>query len=95
MKKYLSQYKENRTKFLERIQRNNEDIPLNFEILADLSLYRQVEKRGFRACVRGEEIACEELYQFALRKMMSETTLDWYETPVPSLRERRKTMGLI
>lgn len=95
LKKYLAEYKENRVKFLQRIERNNMDIPLNFEILADLTLYRQIEKRGFRACVKGVEIGCEDLHQFALRKMTVKNTPDWYEMPVAKLREQTRITGLI
>lgn len=95
LRKYLAEYKENRVKFLERIERNKTPIPLNLSILADLTLYRQIEKRGFRACVKGVEIGCEDLHQFALRKMTVKSTPDWYEMPVEKLIEHKRITGLI
>ena len=95
MNKYLNEYKENREHFINRLIKHNEVIPLNLEILADLSLYKTIEKRGYRACIKGVEIGWEELHQYALRKMTSVNTLDWFEMQKPKLSERRKSMESI
>lgn len=92
MNKYLNEYKENREQFLARLIKQNEAIPLNLEILADLSLYRCIEKRGFRACIKGVDIGWEELHQYALRKMTNKNTLDWFEIQKPKLTELRRIM---
>ena len=93
--KFLREYRENRETFRNRLIKTGKDIPINLDIIADITLYETVEKRGFRACVGGVDTSCENLYQYALRLVTKKNTLDWYETPKPKLSERRKSMGLI
>ena len=93
--KFLREYKENRKDFQNRIIKQGKDIPINLDIIADITLYENIEKRGFRACVGGVDTSCENLYQYALRLVTKKNTLDWYEIQKPKLSERRKSMESI
>lgn len=90
--KFLREYKENRKDFRNRIIKQGKDIPINLDIIADITLYENIEKRGFRACVGGVDTSCENLYQYALRLVTKKNTLDWYEIQKPKLSERRRNM---
>lgn len=65
---------------------------LNMDMLADISLYRRVEKRGFRAWIMGVDITCQDLYQYACRRMTKPNTLDWQEIQKPKLAERKRSL---
>ncbi len=57
-------------KFRERVESNREDIStslskrfgiiINFELIADLRLYKSIEKRGYLISVDGDKIECQE-----------------------------------
>lgn len=92
--KFLREYRENRKCFRHRLNKQGKDIPINLDIIADITLYQTIEKRGFRACVGGVDTSCENLYQYALRLVTKKNTLDWYEIQKPKLHERKRSMGL-
>lgn len=92
--KFLREYRENRKEFHNRLLKHGKDIPINLDIIADITLYETIEKRGFRACVGGVDTSCENLYQYALRLVTKQNTLDWYEIQKPKLSERRKSITL-
>ena len=92
MEKYLREYKENRRVFRNKLLRQGKELPINLDIIADLTLYDTIEKRGFRACVGGVDTSCENLYQYALRLVTKKNTLDWYEMQKPKLGERKRIM---
>ena len=92
LKKYLDAYKEYREEFLIKIGKITSENPLNMVTLADVTLYTNIEKRGFRAWLKGVDITCEELHQYALRKMIEKNTSDWSEIQTPKLEERKKLM---
>ena len=91
--KFLSDYEEHRETFLSKMHRLTGEIPLNMTTLADITLYRRIEKRGFRALMRGVDITWQDLNVYALRKMMLVNTNDWQEIQKPKLTERIKIMG--
>lgn len=70
-------YKEHRKKFNRTTNRITIDNPLNMEILADITLYRQIERRGFLVWLKGSSISWEELHRYALRKMTEPNTGEW------------------
>lgn len=92
--KFLREYRENRKEFHNRLLKHGKDIPINLDIIADITLYETIEKRGFRACVGGVDTSCENLYQYALRLVTKPNTLDWYEIQKPKLSERRRSITL-
>ena len=92
LKKFLDGYTEHRKKFIHRLSKLTVENPLNMETLADIQFYRMVEKRGFRALLKGGDITCKEIHQYALQKMTEKSTLDWSKTQKPKLGERLKTM---
>lgn len=93
-KKYMDEYIENRQRFINRMDKLLDNPPLNMDMLADIALYKRIEKRGFYVWLKGVSISCEELHRYALRKMTEKNTLDWQEMPKPKLDERLKSMGL-
>ncbi len=75
LNKFMERYKENREKFV--YQKLSEDTPFNLSVLADISLYKKIEKRGFRVKLKNVEINEEDTHNYALRKMKDEKMLDW------------------
>jgi polyhydroxyalkanoate synthesis regulator protein len=92
LEKYMNGYEENREKFLSKLEKIVVENPLNMSILADISYYKEIEKRGFYVWLKGVEISCEELHRYALRKMTEKNSLDWQKTQKPKLHERIRIM---
>lgn len=90
--KFMEGYQENRKKFLDKIEKNVVDVSLNMNTLADISFYKSLEKRGFRAWLKGAEMSWEEIQKYALRKMTEQSTPDWQRIVKPKLKERIKIM---
>ena len=91
LNKFMSGYQKNRKKFISHLEKNV-DTTLNMNTLADLSFYKTIEKRGFRAWLKGVDMKWEELQNYALRKMTEPSTLNWSRIQKPKLRERIKIM---
>jgi hypothetical protein len=79
MHKFLEGFKANR-ETVDRLTRKvlGEHL-LNMETIADVSFYRSIEKRGFRARLKGIDITWKDIHQYALRKMIGKNTPDWRE----------------
>jgi Phi-29-like late genes activator (early protein GP4). len=92
MDKFLKGYKNNRCSYLSKIDSLSGDIPLNMTTLADITFYKQIEKRGFRAWLKGVDIGWEDIHLYALRKMTLQNINDWCEIQKPKLEERIKIM---
>ena len=92
MEKFLDGVIEHRNSFLERISKLTPDNALNMGMLADITFYKQIEKRGFRAMVKGVDVSWQDLNRYALRKMTLKNTSEWHETQTPNLKERLKIM---
>lgn len=92
LRKFLKEYKENRQKFVERFERITINNPLNVETLADIELYKAIEKRGFRACLHGVDISYNDLHQYALRKMKQKESLEWHQIKNFNLKKRIELM---
>lgn len=90
MDKFLIEHKMFRESFAKKVIKF--DTPLNMEILADILFYRKIEKRGFRAWIKGVDISWEELNLYALRKMTESNTNDWSKMQKPKFEERLKIM---
>lgn len=95
--KFLDEYVQHRIDFRERIGRAIKVKGMNTDLLADIHLYKEIEKRGFRAFLFNEmaknvdyssiliekgDVDWQELHQYALVKMTEKNTLDWLEMPV-------------
>ena len=91
MNKFLIGYQDHRDKYLQKLKKLDEMIPLNMNILADIKFYKTVEKRGFRVTMKGVEINEEELYQYSLRKMTEEKPQKWFVVVNPRTLERMET----
>lgn len=87
--KFLNEYRDYRIVFKERLARSMVINGVNTDLLADINLYKQIEKRGFRATeyvkgmgARKGSMTWQELQKFALTKMTEKSTLDWLEIHV-------------
>lgn len=80
LEKYIKEYKTHRFEFMKRMEKLTGETPLNMEILADITLYKTIEKRGFFARLKGAKINWHDLHAYALRKMTEPNLQDWYET---------------
>jgi hypothetical protein len=77
LNKFLDGYQTHREWYKKKLKVFDKENPLNTEILADLHYYKQVEKRGFRALIRGVDVEHKDLYQYALRKMSEKIPYQW------------------
>lgn len=90
LNKFLGDYDTHREKFNKTTERITIDNPLNMEILADINLYKKIEKRGFYVWLKGVSITWEDLHQYALRKMTEPNTQNWFVIQRPRLKDRFK-----
>lgn len=88
LNKFVNEYEINRIIFLEKMAKIVVDSYLNMEILADITFYCNIEKRGFLAWLHGVEISREELHKYALRKMNENDSSKWVVTDRPNLKQR-------
>lgn len=77
LNKFMAGYKDHRKKFNNKLDRITIDNPLNMEILADITFYKDIEKRGFLVWLKGVTISWEELHRYALRKMTEDDAGEW------------------
>ena len=96
LNKFLDEYKNYRNEFKIRLQRSMNIDKMNVDLMADIHLYKQIEKRGFRAVLIQDvaknvvilndslkekgELTWQELRLYALQRMIVQNTKDWYET---------------
>jgi hypothetical protein len=73
LRKFLEGYKENREWFKKKYS----EFHLNTDVLADITFYKRIEKRGYFARFMRAKITWNDLYAYALRKMNNNETLDW------------------
>lgn len=90
LNKFLDNYEKHRGKFINNMERVAIDNILNMTTLADITFYKEIEKRGFRVTIRGLEVSWEELNQIAIRNMNNSKVLEWKRINKPNLRERMK-----
>jgi hypothetical protein len=76
LNKFLKGYEENRLNF-RKINKKYKDTPFNTDILADINLYKQIEKRGFFVRFKRAMINEIDLYNYALRKMAEKESFEW------------------
>jgi hypothetical protein len=77
MTKYLTGYQDNREKYKKRMGSLLKDTPYNLDLVADICFYQEVEKRGFYSKFKNVILKKNDLYNYALRKMSDENTLEW------------------
>lgn len=91
--KFLEGYQNFREKFIKRLTTvGGHKPPVNFETYADVCFYKEVEKRGFYSKVRGVEVSCQDVFQFALRRMTKPNTLDWLKIHERKLIGHKRNM---
>lgn len=72
MKKFMERYKINREQY-----KKLGTTPYNTNILSDIDCYMNTEKRGFFVRFKGAKITQDDLYKYALRKMMEKDSFEW------------------
>lgn len=93
LNKFLDGHQTYREAFIEKLSYITNQNILNMATLADLTFYRQVEKRGFRVSFKGMNISLEEMYAYALRTMKEEKAPEWKRIDAPNYIDRVKLMG--
>lgn len=90
--KFMRDYQSHRIEFNRKLDKAIDETPLNMNMLADIKLYDVIEKRGFRAWLKGVDMQCNDLYRYALRKMTEVETPEWEIIQTPHLSNRMKIM---
>lgn len=73
----MDRYQEYRQEFKTKMNRIT-NIPYNTDVLADITLYQTIEKRGFYVRLNRIKIKRNDLYNYALRKLNDPDTLNWF-----------------
>jgi hypothetical protein len=92
LNKFLETYQEERKKLQERTKKELTHVNFNMNTLADITLYKTIEKRGFLARLKGVDMKWEDLEKYVLRKMTDDYTHNWSRIAKPKLSERFKSM---
>lgn len=94
-RKFMENYKKHRTHFYLKFHKltKEQDHPLNMDALADITLYLDIEKRGFYVWLNGLSLSKNDVYKYVNRRMAESQTLDWEKVNRPSIQERLKVMG--
>lgn len=74
--KFMSQYEENRKKYEEKMRKFC-SMELNYNFLADLELYKLIEKRGFRVVIQNRTIDDTTLHHYCARSLLTKVNLEW------------------
>jgi len=93
-RKFMEGYREHRKIFANKISNIAVGIPHNLDVMADITFYKIIEKRGFHAWVKGVTVTWQDLHQYALAKMTVKNTNDWCVIQKPKSDERRRIMEL-
>jgi hypothetical protein len=91
LNKFLETYQEERKKLQERTKKELTHVNFNMNTLADITLYKTIEKRGFLARLKGVDMKWEDLEKYVLRKMTDDYTHNWSRIAKPKLSERFKS----
>jgi hypothetical protein len=75
--KFLNEYKEEREKTIVRLKRIYEVDPNINPLLSDITLYKNIEKRGYRIEYKGEKIKWLEIHKFVLVNQIKKSINDW------------------
>ena len=68
LNKFIEEHEENRCKFAWFL--SGKKLDMNFNVLADVSLYRIIEKRGFCVKIEGNEVDWQELRKYATQRLL-------------------------
>jgi hypothetical protein len=77
LKKFMDGYLKYRDEFKQRMNKLIDKTPLNMDTLADINYYKSIEKRGFFVRLQRAKIGWDDLYKYALRKMIDRETTQW------------------
>ncbi len=88
-RKFLERYEQYRSFFNDKLAKIVGESSLNYDVLSDIRLYEDIEKRGFYVWIREMEITKEELEEYALRKMNDKESFKWKKIRRSLLKEKR------
>jgi hypothetical protein len=77
LNKFMAEYPEHREQFKSKMENLLKESPFNVTVLADIKLYKTIEKRGFFVRFRGAKITEEDLNRYAINNMVNRETLEW------------------
>jgi hypothetical protein len=77
LNKFMIGYQNHRGTFTQKMEKIADDTPLNVDMLADITFYRCIEKRGFFVRMKRARIDWNDLYKYALRRMNEKESLEW------------------
>jgi hypothetical protein len=80
LNKFMAEYQNHREKFASRMEKLVNDSPFNVNTLADIKLYKDIEKRGFFVKLFNVKITEDDLNKYALRCMTNKETKEWVIT---------------
>jgi hypothetical protein len=86
LNKFMAEYQTHREKFTTRMEKLVNDSPYNVDTLADIKLYKDIEKRGFFVKLFNVKINEDDLNKYALRCMTNKETKEWKIIDKPKLR---------
>jgi hypothetical protein len=87
LNKFMIEYPDHRETFQKRMENLLKDSPFNVDTLADIKLYKDIEKRGFFVKLFNVKITEDELNKYALRCMTNKETLEWVITSYGKKKE--------
>lgn len=88
--KFLDGYEDHRNSFSDKMKKLTMVESFSCKMMSDMVYYRQVEKRGFYAWVKGVNINEKDMSLYALSQMNKNETTEWFKIERPKVTERKK-----
>lgn len=82
-------YQNYRNIYRQKLERLDASI-INLDTTADITFYKQTEKRGFYVWLKGVSMTPEDMYSYAIRKMTEKNSPVWERIEKPRTAERFK-----
>lgn len=72
LNKFMDEYLQNRENYQKKFKKDH-IIELNFDFLYDLVLYKEIEKRGFRATLNKTDLSYQDMEYYVLTQTQKES----------------------
>jgi YHS domain-containing protein len=89
LNKFMDGYQNYRNIYRQKLERLDASI-INLDTTADITFYKQTEKRGFYVWLKGVSMTPEDMYSYAIRKMTEKNSPVWERIEKPRTAERFK-----
>ena len=76
LNKFMEKYQRNREIYQSKLKKDH-TIDLNFDFLYDLVLYKEIEKRGFRAKLSNVDLSYQDMEMYVLRQSTRKDSPKW------------------